>query len=375
MKITAVEAYPVSISTRPEVSIISSLGEHRVSRYVLVRIRTDNGLVGYGEASVMPIWSGETQAGALAAIREVLAPVLAGRDPLETAALADAMDRVLVANPFTKAALEMALLDLAGKALDAPVNTLLGGPCRAPQIPLKFSIGAFPPAQAARVAESAAEQGLRAVKVKVGLDPAQDIVRLEAVRSALGDGFRIAVDANGGWSESDALAAIPGLERLGVNALEQPLGRGDFAGSARLRRRTSIPVLLDESIFTTQDALEAIRADACDLISIYPGKNGGLRRSLEIAHLASAAGLPCVIGSNLEWEIGSAAMLHLAVAVPNLARTVDHDIIGPLYHTHGAGRPPIQFQDGCAFVPEGSGLGVEIDPAVLGEGNVSAIGK
>ncbi|MEK7405288.1 MAG: enolase C-terminal domain-like protein [Acidobacteriota bacterium] len=343
------------------------MGEHRVSRPVIVIVRTDDGLAGCGDASVTPVWSGETQAGALAAVREVLAPLLIGRDPLHVASLADAMDRALIGNPFAKAALEMALLDLAGKALNVPAHIMLGGPRRPPEIPLKFSIGAFPPAAAARVAETVASQGLRAVKVKVGMELSLDVARVQAVRSALGDGFPIGVDANGGWSESVAVAALPHLERLGVNVIEQPLRRGDFRGCARLRRRTSIPVMLDESVFTREDALEAIRWDACDLIGIYPGKNAGVWRSLEIAHLAAAAGLECVIGSNLETEIATAAMLHLAVSMPNLAVSVGHDIIGPLYHTRRIGVEPIRVQDGCAVLPAGAGLGVAVDMASLAE--------
>lgn len=367
VKISAVEAFPVTVVIRPDFAIVSALGEHRVSRPVIVVVRTDDGLAGYGEANVLPAWSGETQAGALAAVREILAPLLIGRDPLHVASLADAMDRALIGNPFAKAALEMALLDLAGKALNVPAHILLGGPRRPPEIPLKFSIGAFPPSEAARVAETVAGQGLRAVKVKVGTELSVDIARVQAVRTALGDGFPIGVDANAGWSESAAVAALPHLERLGVNALEEPLRRSDFRGCARLRRRTSIPVMLDESVFTREDALEAIRWDACDLISIYPGKNAGVLRSLEIAHLAAAAGMECVIGSNLETEIATAAMLHLAVSVPNLAASVGHDIIGPLYHTRRIGVDPIRIQDGCAVLPVGAGLGVAVEMASLVE--------
>lgn len=367
MKISSIKTYPVSIPCRPEFAIVSSLGEQRVTRCVLVTVYTDEGLAGLGEANVLPVWSGETQAGAMAAIREVLAPVLIGRDPLHVTSLAEAMDRVLIGNPFSKAALEMALMDLSGKILGTPAHVLLGGRWRGPEIALKFSIGAFPPAEAARVAETVAGQGLRAVKVKVGTDPGADVARVQAVRSALGEGFPIGVDANGGWSESAALSAVPEMERLGVNVIEQPLPRSDFRGCARLRQRTRIPIMLDESIFTREDALEAIRQDACDLISIYPCKNGGMWRSLEIAHLAEAAGLECIIGSALETEIGSAAMLHLAVSVPNLAASVGHDIIGPLYHTHRVGAEPIVFRNGCAVLPSGAGLGVELDMTSIGE--------
>jgi L-alanine-DL-glutamate epimerase-like enolase superfamily enzyme len=153
-----------------------------------------------------------------------------------------------------------------------------------------------------------------------------------------------------------------------VNAIEQPLHRRDLRGSARLRKRTRIPIMLDEAVFTLDDALEAIYTEACDLISIYPGKNGGIARSMEIARAAKAAGLQCVIGSNLEWEIGSAAMLHLAVAIPNLADCVDHDIIGPIYHERRTGSPPIVIANGKAILPTGLGLGVELDHALVASG-------
>ena len=361
VRITSLEAIPVNVVVRPDLAIVSAAGEHRISRYALVEIHTDEGLSGIGEANVVPVWSGEGQAGCVATIRDILAPVLIGQDPLNVSALAHAMDRALIGNPFTKAAVEMALFDLAGKILGAPVHVLLGGMRRQPKIPLKFSIGAFEPAGAVRVAEAAVEQGVRAVKVQVGTDVSQDLSRVEAVRSALGPQFRIGVDANAGWTEAEATAALASLERLNVNMIEQPLRRGDFQACARLRSRTSIPIMLDESIFTPQDALQAIRADACDIISIYPGKNGGIRRSLEIAQMADAAGLECVIGSNLEWEVGSAAMLHLAVAIPNLCRAVDHDIIGPLYHTKQVGTPSLRVEDGCAVLPSGAGLGVAAD--------------
>jgi muconate cycloisomerase len=361
MNISSVEAIPIWQVVNPQLAIISAAGKHPESHYIAVKIHTDNGLTGYGEGTVAPGWSGETQIGGIHIVREIFAPLLAGQDPLRIAHLMRRMDRMVYGNPFIKAAVEMALLDIAARSFEIPVHALLGGASRAPEIGLKFSIGAFPPKEAARVASHAMEIGLKAVKVKVGLDVAEDVARVEAVRSTVGQNIRVAVDGNGGWTESDARRAIPHLERLNVNAIEQPLRRGDFRECARLRQRTSIPLMLDESIFTPQDALEAIRQDACDLISVYPGKNGGILRSLEIARMANAAGMECTIGSNLEMDLGSAAMLHLAIAMPGLAESVDHDIIGPLYYDKQFTHNPIQFHDGRAVVPYGPGLGVDLD--------------
>ncbi len=356
MKISSVRAHPVSSRVRPEFAIVSAAGSQPVSDFVIVRITTTDELTGFGEASVVPVWSGESQQSAMHAITEILRPVLMGRDPLQVAALTDAMDRVLIGNPFTKAGVEMALLDLAGQILGVPACVVAGGARRSREVPLKFSIGAFPPKEAASVARMACEHGFRAVKVKVGMNVATDLARVQAVRAELGEDFPIAVDANAGWTVNDAVRAIRPLEDLGVMLLEQPIARGDFRGCADLRQRTSMPLMLDESVFTARDALEAIRQNACDVISIYPGKNGGILRSLAIAQLAAAAGLRCVIGSNLEMELGTAAMLTLAVTAPALATTIGHDIIGPIYYSKQPQQ--IKFKDGCAVLPDGNGLGV-----------------
>jgi L-alanine-DL-glutamate epimerase-like enolase superfamily enzyme len=358
MKITKVEVRKLSKIVNPKLAIVSAAGTHPESHYLAVCVHTDDGVSGNGEATVAPAWSGENQATAAALIEGLLSRLFVGQDPMSINYLLDQMDRCLIGNPFTKAALEMALLDLRGRVLGQPVAMLFGGARREGRILLKFSIGAFSPKEAARVARHAASIGLKAVKVKVGLSVEEDIARVQAVRSELGSGFRVAVDANSGWTEADAMRALPVLEKLEVNALEQPLRRGDFRGCSRLRRRSSIPLMLDESVFTRQEAMEAVRADACDLISIYPGKNGGITRSMEIAQIAAAAGIECTIGSNLEMDVGTAAMLHLAVAIPNLATTVDHDIIGPLYYPSPSAERPIAYRDGCALLPEGPGLGV-----------------
>lgn len=364
MKITHVSSYPVSIPLNRDLAIISSKEARHASNYVIVEIQSDDGTRGVGEATVAPRWSGEFQTGAMAAINDILTPTLVGQDPLQVSLLSDAMDCVLIGNPFVKAAIEIALLDLVGKIHSVPIYALLGGARRAPMIPLRFSVGAFQPGKAVEVAEQAAKLGLKAIKIKVGTEVGRDVERIQAVRNALGSHFPIGVDANGGWSEHDAVTALPFLERLGVNVIEQPLRRRDNRGCARLRQRTHIPIMLDESVFTPEDALEAVRYGACDLISIYPGKNGGIMRSMEIAQIATAAGVQCTIGSNLEFEIGSAAMLHLAAAVPSLSGTIRHDIIGPLYHDRHVGTQ-LRIEDGCALVPTGPGLGVEIDECWL----------
>ncbi|HZT83743.1 MAG TPA: mandelate racemase/muconate lactonizing protein, partial [Gemmataceae bacterium] len=174
MRVTAVRAEPIAGEVRPDIAIISSLGEHLRGQYVLVRVQDDQGRVGLGEASVTSVWSGETQAGTIALIHEVLAPLVVGADPFDTEWVSRRMNRAVFGNSFAKGALEMALLDLQGQALGVPVYKLLGGNQPEAQaragIRLKFVVGAVEPDTAAQRAQRMAERGWRAIKVKVGRD-------------------------------------------------------------------------------------------------------------------------------------------------------------------------------------------------------------
>ena len=144
MKITQVETLPIHVPLKPDVTIVTSRGRHAVSPYVLIRIHTDEGITGIGEATLSPMWTGETRPGGLAAIRDLFAPELIGRDPRDVNALMRRVERSLVGNPFAKAAVDMALWDIAGKAAGLPVYQLLGGKVR-DELPIKLVIGGFPP--------------------------------------------------------------------------------------------------------------------------------------------------------------------------------------------------------------------------------------
>jgi len=144
-----------------------------------------------------------------------------------------------------------------------------------------------------------------------------------------------------------------------VTFVEQPVHRLDLEGLAEVRRRTHLPVMADESVFTVQDTLRCLQLRAADIISVYPGKNGGLLNTLTIAAMAEAAGVHCAIGSNLEWDVGSAAMAHACMAIPNIRTDLyAADIIGPVFHTERAVASPLLAPEACVRVPDGAGLGV-----------------
>jgi L-alanine-DL-glutamate epimerase-like enolase superfamily enzyme len=364
MPIVAVEAEPISGEIQPELAIISSLGQHLVGQYVLVRLTDDAGCVGLGEASVTSVWSGETQAGTIALIREVLAPLAIGSDPFDTEWISGRMERAAFGNSFAKSAVEMALLDLQGRILGVPVFKLLGGKDPGAEgIRLKFVIGAVEPEVAAQRAKRMVERGWRAIKIKIGRHehPRADVDRLRAVRDAIGPNVWLSVDANGGYTVEQAVWAAGRLEKLEVALFEQPTRRGDHRAMASVRRRSGIPIMADESVFTPQDAWEVIRHQAADVLSLYPGKHGGIRATQQIAKLAEAAGIPCTIGSNLEREVATAAMAHVTVCTANIqCERFPGDLIGPLYYKQSLTREPLPYQADRLQVSAAPGLGVHL---------------
>jgi muconate cycloisomerase len=361
MKITGVESIPVHVPLKPGMTMKTAHGEHVDSHYVIVRLHTDAGIVGLGEATVGPRWNGENVTGCKAVIDEFLAPLVKGADPLDRTPIRLKMDEEIKLQPFAKSAIEMALWDIAGKSFKVPVYQLLGGAVRK-QVPIKLVVGGFPPEKAAALARQFVEGGTTHVKVKVGIHPAEDIERLRLIRESVGPHIWLSVDANGGWSLATAKMMLAYLEEFDIRLIEQPIPPGDPGALADLRSRTEIPIMADESAFNLIEAWTVAAARAADVISIYPGKNGGIEPALEIAHLAKAAGLSCHMGSNLELGIATAAMLHLAAACPTIdCETYPADILGPLYHQWDIIKEPLKLGPNVAVVPDAPGLGVELD--------------
>ena len=366
MRITRVETIPVRVPIHEHLAIRAKGGSHSVSPFLIVRIHTSEGLTGLGEVSCTPRWSGEDQVTAAHFINTIFTPLLMGQNPRDVEALAGRIGRALAGNPFTKAAIEMALWDILGKAAGLPVYRLLGGPVRE-SIPIKWSISGLEPDRAARIAEWAIEQGFRTMKVKVGIDAEQDVARVRAVRKAVGTDVRLGVDANGAWRPAMAVSMIRRLCEYGIYFAEQPVPPGDPEWLASVRRQVDVPVIADESVYTVQDAVSLARAGAADVLSVYVGKSAGIAPARRIASIAEACGLGCTIGSNLEMGIGSAAMLHLALAT--LSITADEypcDIIGPLFYTDDLLEEPLQIRGGRATASEQPGLGVSLSEEKLG---------
>lgn len=361
MKITRIETIPVCVPIRPELAIRAKGGSHSVSPFLLIEVHTDDGVTGLGEVSCTPRWSGEDQVTAAHLINSILAPLMIGKDPRDIEQLTLNMRRALFGHPFTKAALEMALWDILGKAVGLPVYRLLGGAVRE-FVPTKWSISGTDPVSAAGIARWAVERGFRTMKVKVGIDPERDIERVRAVRHAIGPDVRLGVDANGAWTPRLAVAMIKRLREFDIFFAEQPVPPDDVTWLAEVRREAGVPIIADESVYSAQDALSIVRSGAADAFSIYVGKSSGIGPARKIAAITEGAMLGCTIGSNLEMGVGSAAMIHLGMATPGI--TADEfpcDIIGPFFYEDDLLIEPLPITGGTATPHERPGLGVELD--------------
>jgi muconate cycloisomerase len=331
----------------------------------MLKVHTDEGIIGLGEVSCTPVWSGEDNRTAAHLIQQELAPVLIGEDPTQIERVIRLMNRTVANNPFTKAGIEIALWDILGKVAGLPVYRLLGGAVR-DFVTTKFSVSGLEPAKAAEVAAWAVAQGFRTMKVKVGIDPDQDVARVRAVREAIGPDIRLGVDANGGWAPRVAIQTIRRLYPYNIFFAEQPVADLDIAWLADVRSQVEVPVMADESVYSLQDAMSIVRAGAADILSVYVGKGGGISAARKIAAVAEAAGIVCTVGSNLELGVASAAMIHLAMATPTIAaEEFPCDILTPFFYETDLLVESLPITAGSARPSDRPGLGVELDEAQL----------
>ena len=362
MRIKIIESFPVEIPIKPAYKMITALGVHDVSRYVLVRVVTDDGLEGAGEATATVRWSGETIWSAKAVIDRVFAPALVGCDPCDIDEIDRRLDLAAVQNWFAKSSIEMACWDIRGKAAGKPVYELLGGACRSLAVCSRFSMGAYDVDRARQRAAELIDQGFDTIKVKVGGPAQQDIDRVRAVRETIGPDKQLTIDANCGWDVDTAIHCIRALDACRLALVEQPTANGDYGALARVRRETKPPVMADDICFDMVHARELIRNECCDVINLYPGKQGGIRKARLIAEFAAKHGVACSIGSNLEFDVATAAMAHFVVATPNMqVEKYPGDMLGPAYHEFSIVKDPLDIRGPITTITNRPGLGIEVD--------------
>jgi muconate cycloisomerase len=335
--------------------------------FVFVRIETREGLVGWGEAACLggPTWSEESAESIAATLERYVVPWLRGRDAAQLETLRLEMARRVQGNPFARAAVEMALWDLNGRALGVPVHRLLGGRVR-DRVPLSWSLAVGDGDAEVAEARDKIARGHRIFKVKTAAHPVpDDVARVRAIRAAVGPEVRLRVDANQGWDRPTALRAIRAMEPYDLDFVEQPVPRWDLDGLAEIARAVRVPIMADESCGSPQDALAIARRGGVAILALKLTKSAGLAATMAIARIAEAAGLGCYVGCMIETSLGTAAYLHAALAAPPV--TWGCELFGPLLLRGDVVREPVRYADGCILALDGPGLGVDVDEAALGE--------
>ncbi|WP_324752231.1 mandelate racemase/muconate lactonizing enzyme family protein [Roseovarius sp. Pro17] len=374
MKITALNPQIIQLPGSSDYTWRSL--EVPIGRYVILRIETDDGITGLGEAPAILSWGGENQRYAgedpeiVCHLVKFLSPKLIGRDPTDIKGALAMMDEGVRGFPYTKAMIESALLDITGKAAGIPVYQLLGGAART-SIPVCHSVGVAAPEKAADMALRVVEDGIKHLQIKVPGDPATDLAIVKAIRKAVGDDIDMHPDINRGYK--DAKTAINSARAMtaeaGIWAIEQPVEGIDMM--ARITAAVDIPVIVDEGCWTPFDAMEIARRNSADILSIYFTKAGGLIRSMEIGAIGRAAGMPMNVNGSLEGGVGNAANLHLSAALEgqvlpgvitvNTLKGREQTKVGGVFYTDDVIAEPFAYADGCLTVPNKPGLGVELD--------------
>ena len=338
--------------------------------YVLVRIETDGGVTGIGEAQADVGFFGNTVEGVQVAIDDYLGPQLIGKDPFDREYLLGLIDHR--GNSCARSAIDMALHDLLGKALGTPISVILGGAPRA-RIKVAIEIAPGPPEAMAGACVELMSHGVRAFKPKIGRDADGDIARLRAIREAVGPDVSLRADANQGYNVKEAIRLCRLAEKfdVGLELLEQPVAAWDLEGMAHVRRAVDTLIEADESCYTIHDAMQIVRHEAADVPNIKLAKAGGLMNARRIAAIAEAAGLRCVLGTAFGLGPEIAAKLHLAAATMSVVDAVEFTELS--LHPNLLDAPQDQLlalplDDGCLPVPTGPGLGV-----VLNEPEVEAV--
>jgi muconate cycloisomerase len=349
-----------------------------IGRYVLVRVRGEDGAEGWGETPCLPDWGGaymryygETPQTVRHVLADLVLPALrdVDVDVFDIPRVHQVMDRVVKGHPYAKAALDIALHDLKGRALGVPVFDLLGGRVRE-WVAVGHSLGLMDVAAAADEARQVVGEGIRHIKVKGGPDPARDVRAVEAVRAAVGSAVEIRLDANQAYTVPVAIRTLRAMEPCGLAFAEQPAeGIDELAAVARA---VGVPLMADESAWTPRDVLHLREAGAARYVSLYVTKPGGLYRARQMAAVLEAAGMEADLGGSLEFGIANAANLHLAAAsaAVTLPAIIPITTVQGKEQTQVAGRvylddvvtEPFLYRDGALRVPAGPGLGITVDP-------------
>ena len=360
MNIATVEVIAIRAPRKEVVRSGAGITPVEASEFGIVRIVTDDGVEGLGEISITYPRIGFSLCHAA---RRLIAPRLLGWDPLRIPEILAVIDAVLIGElsaPYLRAAFEMALLDLSGRHHGIPLYQLLGGKAR-DGVPLAWGIYQKAPEEMAVDAALAADAGFQSIKLKVGRGVEVDRAAVRAVANATDYAIPLRLDANMAWRTiPHAVEAIGTLAAEAPIAwVEQPLARENLDGLRLLRQRSRVPIMADESLQSLGDAYRLARAEAADVFNVYVSEAGGIIASSHIFAFATALDIPCIIGSQAELGIGTAAAAHLGVTVADLPYACE--TFGPRRYERDVVQPTPRIDQGTLYPADAPGLGVALD--------------
>lgn len=341
----------------------TSQGVTQIREGLILRLTTDSGMTGVGEASPLPLFGGGTVDDAARALARI-APWLVGRTIDEIERSVQALDRRLPGVPAVSCAVDVALGDVLSREQGISLARWLS-PAAADVVPVNATIAAREDVQAVQQVEDAVRLGFGTLKLKVGMAQtlAAEVERVVRVREAMGRSVRLRLDANGGWTPERAVQVIHAVECYDVELIEQPVPAHDVAGLAQVRRAVSIPIAADEAVADEAGARSLLDADAADVFIVKPMIVGGLRSARRICELARVAKRGVVVTTTIDGGIGVIAALHLAATLPRPILPCGL-ATASLLETDLLVQSPVA-QQGTMIVPRGPGLGVVVDESEL----------
>ncbi|GLC88088.1 mandelate racemase/muconate lactonizing enzyme family protein [Lysinibacillus piscis] len=360
MKIQQIEIFAIHLPLIEP--FIISYATYDTMPSIILKVTTDTGIIGYGEAVPDEHVTGESWDSTYALLKNQLAPAMIGENPMAFETLHDKMNKIVKDAPAAKAAIDIACFDIVGKALQVPVYQLLGGRYHE-KFPITHVLSIGTPEAMAKEAAQRVEMGYESFKMKVGTEVMNDVARIKAVRERVGENIAIRVDVNQGWGNaSTTLRGLRALKDLNIDWLEQPVVSDDIDGMVEVKSKSDVTLMIDEGLRGVREMREIIAKRAADKVNIKLMKCGGIYPAMKLAVMAEMAGIECQIGSMVESSVGSAAGFHVAFSKKIMTSV---ELTGPLKFSKDIGN--LRYDIPYICLNEQAGLGVDVDEAVLQE--------